>query len=86
MDKATLEQMKQIKIENIDVKDTVDIRSVKIDVRLPKEDRVKNFLSQIINPYCFSCDGIVVQIDFADTQTTLEERMVGYIKQKYAND
>lgn len=83
MSNTTLEQMKSVDIADVDLKDTVDIRSVVIDQGLPFEERVKSFLSQIRNPYCFSCDGVVVQIDFAQTDVTLEERMAGYIAQKY---
>jgi len=41
-------------IENINkVEGLVDIRDVVIDRDLPKEERIKSYLQQIKNPYCF---------------------------------
>ena len=36
-----------------DLSELVDIRDVVIDKSLPLEDRVKSYVEQIKNPYCF---------------------------------
>ena len=38
----------------------VDINSVAIDLTLPREDRITEFLKQIKNPYHFECGGIEI--------------------------
>ena len=55
-----------------------DIQNVKIDTKLPKEERVKAFLEQIGNPYHFRCNGHVVRVSFSDTDRTLEDCLQDY--------
>ncbi len=43
----------------------VDISTVKINTKLPVEARVKDYIRQIKDPYCFICNGMVVRISFA---------------------
>lgn len=61
-----------------DVKELVDIGSVKIDQTLPREERVRSYLSQIKNPYCFKVGETVVKVKFSQTNLTMEECMNGY--------
>lgn len=82
MDTGQLAAMKNADITKIDPKMLVDIKSVKIDTELPMLERLQSYIEQIRNPYCFLCDGIVVKIDYAPTECTLEERLAGYISQK----
>lgn len=84
MNKISLQQMKEIDIRTVDPKNLVDIREVKIDTELPTLERLKTYISQIGNPYCFTCNGVAVQLDFADTEITLEERVAGIVSKKYA--
>lgn len=55
-----------------------DIRDVKIDPDLPREERIKSFLDQIGNPYLFRCNGHVVRVKFAETDRTLEDCLHDY--------
>ena len=43
----------------------VDIADVKINTDLPVEERIKDYIKQIKNPYCYLCNGVVVRISFA---------------------
>lgn len=76
----TLEEMKNIDIRTVNRDDLVDIRDVVIDTNLPKEERMKSFVEQVKNPYCFKCGEVVVKLSFADTDITLEERMEHYLR------
>ena len=49
----TVEEMKAVDIRTVSRDDLVDIRDVVIDQEAPKEERIKSFLRQIRNPYCF---------------------------------
>ena len=42
----------------------VDIRNVKIDRSLPSEERIKSFIEQIKNPYCYLDHGVIVKVNF----------------------
>jgi len=57
----------------------VDIRTVKIDKNLPQAERMAEFIRQIKNPYCYKCGKVIVNISFADTNDTLEDRLESFI-------
>lgn len=70
-----LEEMSCQSIEEIDKSSLVDITAVNIDSRLPAAERMKDYLEQIKNPYCFLCNGVPVKICFHDEAGTLESRL-----------
>lgn len=65
-------------IRDVEIGSLRDIRNIKIDSTLPKEKRIKEFVSQIGNPYCYRDGDIVVKISFSDTDVTLEDRLSSY--------
>ena len=44
----------------------VDIRDVVIDKSLPLEERVRSYVEQIKDPYCFKVGDVVVRVSYAD--------------------
>lgn len=80
LDKFNLEEMRNIDIRTVDRDSLVDINDVKIDMNLPREERLIEFIRQIKNPYCYRCGKVVVKISFADTEVTLEDRLISYLK------
>ncbi len=79
MNQKEWEDMKNVDLETVNPDTLKDIRDVKIDTSLPKQERIREFIRQIGNPYCFKCGKTVVKINFADTQETFEDRMKAYI-------
>ena len=75
MNNIDLEAMKNVDIRTVDPSELVDISDVKIDVSLPREERVKQFVEQIKNPYCYKCGKIIVKVTFSDTEITLNDRL-----------
>lgn len=73
-----LKKMKLVNIEAVDAESLADIRDVKINPDLSKEERIAQFLNQIGNPYCFRCNGCVVQVSFTETERTLEDCLQDY--------
>ena len=76
----TIEEMKEVDVRTVDPDTLVDIDDVVVDASLPREERIRSFLAQIRNPYCFKCGDMVVKISHADTDVTLEERMEHYLR------
>jgi len=76
----TLEQMKNVDIRTVDRDTLVDIRDVKINPNLTKEERLIDFVRQIKNPYCYRYGKTVIKISHSDTQVTLEERLENFFK------
>ena len=65
-----------------------DIRDVVIDTSKPCKDRIKGYIEQIGNPYCYLDNGVVVEIGYANTGVSLQERLVAYassIDQDFGN-
>lgn len=77
-----MERMQAADLRTADPGALKDIRDVNVDTALPKKERMQDFISQIGNPYCYRHGAYVVKISFADTDTTLEERMLSYIRAK----
>jgi len=78
-----IEAMENIDIRTVDPETLRDIRDVKINANLPKQERILDFIHQIGNPYCYRHGKYIVKVGFTDTDVTLEQRMLAYIRSKY---
>ena len=74
-----LEAMRNINFLTVDPSTLNDIQDVKIDITLPRLERVKQYFSQIGNPYCYKCDDIVVKIQHSNTNQTLNDRLESFM-------
>lgn len=66
-------------IQNVDRKGLKDIKDVVIDTALPLDERVRNYVEQIGNPYCYLDGGVVVSISYANTEVSLQDRLRSYV-------
>ena len=53
----------------------VDIRDVVIDKKLTLEERVKSYVEQIKDPYCFKVGDVVVRVSYAGKDKTLTDSL-----------
>lgn len=67
-------------IEGIDKSQLVDLRDVKIDQRLTKENRIKSYIKQVKNPYLFKVGDTAVRIRFTESGPSFEEKLLGIIR------
>ena len=67
------EAMRNIDIKTVDPSTLVDIRDVTVNTELPKNDRIKDFIRQIKNPYCYKCGKTIVKAVYPETDATFEE-------------
>lgn len=77
---AQLSRMRDVDIRTVDPATLVELRTVHVDEKLPKEQRIRQYANQIKNPYCYLDDGVVVKISFSDVKETLEDRLLAYIR------
>jgi len=70
----TLEEMKAVDVRTVDPETLVDVTTIKIDENLSKEERVKEYLRQVRNPYCFKVGNVVVKCSYSNDGVTLKER------------
>ncbi len=77
-----LDEMRSVDVRTVAPETLRDIRDVKIDVNLPKRERMLDFIRQIGNPYCFRYGKYVVKVSYTDTDVTLQDRLLAYIRMK----
>lgn len=75
--------MQDVDIRTVELEMLRDIRDVQIHADLPKKERIWDFIQQIGNPYCYRHGKYIVKISFTDTDVTLEQRMLSYIRSKF---
>ena len=78
-----VEAMQNVDIRTVDPDTLRDIREVKIDENLPKRERMLEFIRQIGNPFCYRHGKYIVKVSYTNTDVTLEQRMLAYIRSKY---
>ena len=65
---------------NVDINDLVDINDVKIDTSLPVEERKRQFLKQIKNPYLYRDGDMIIRISHTvNTGITIKDRLIDYL-------
>lgn len=79
---ADIDAMQNVDIRTVDPETLMDIRDVEVNTELPKRERILDFIQQIGNPYCYRHGKYVVKISFTDTDATLEDRMLAYLRNK----
>lgn len=77
-----LKAMQEVDVRTVDPATLKDIRDVHVNTDLPKTERMLDFIRQIGNPYCFRHGKYVVKVSFSDTDVTLEQRLLSYIRSK----
>lgn len=80
--REAIQSMKDVDVRTVDPETLRDIRDVEVRPELPKRERILDFIRQIGNPYCYRHGKYVVKVSFTDTDVTLEERMLSYIRSK----
>lgn len=71
--------IKSVELKKADVEELVDIRDVQIDSSLSTEDKIKSYVAQIRDPYCFKVGSVVVRVSYSDKQTTLNDQFVNML-------
>ena len=57
----------------------VDIRDVRVNKALPREQRISEFVRQIKNPYLFKCGQFTVHVGFTAKGVSLEDCIAGLL-------
>lgn len=79
---SDLDWMHEVDVRTVDRSTLRDIRDVDVDPTLPKAERLLDYIRQIGNPYCYRHGKYTVKVSFDNTETTLEERMISYLRSK----
>ncbi|MCM1135165.1 MAG: hypothetical protein NC400_06265 [Clostridium sp.] len=74
--------MRAVSLKEVKKEELRDIQEVEVRGELPRQERLADFVRQIGNPYCYRHGDYVIKTSFADTEVTLEERLISYIRFK----
>ena len=55
-----------------------DIACVSIDTSVPCAQRIRQYVEQIGDPYCYTDSGIVVKLAYSNTDVSLQDRLRAY--------
>ena len=73
---AQIRQMKNRDIRTIEHHELQELPQDAVEYGLPQEERLKNLLDKVGNPYCYLDNGIIVKLNFAPRGcSTLSERI-----------
>ena len=73
---AQIRQMKNRDIRTIEQSELQELQQDAVEHGLPQEERLKNLLDKVRNPYCYLDNGIIVKLNFAPRgSSTLSERI-----------
>ena len=75
-----VEAMKSIDPRTVDRSTLMQRSSVRLDPSAPREERLREFIQQIKNPYCYLDGKTVVKISFTNTATTIEDCLENYLR------
>lgn len=74
-DGYTMESMKNVDIRSVDKSELIDLNSVHIDDTVPVPERVRNFLEQIRNPYCFRVGDVAVKVNYQASGPSFQQNI-----------
>lgn len=57
----------------------VDIRNVKVDPTKSEQERIRSFIEQVKNPYCFRVGDVKVRVMYAGKDETLNDSFCNMI-------
>lgn len=80
LSQMALEKLRQVDVRTVDPATLVDINEIEIDRTLPREERKREFVRQIKNPYCFRVGRVAVSVGYAEGGPTFEQRMEHYLQ------
>ena len=78
MEIQILKELADVDIQTVAKESLVDIKNVRIDGSLSREERISDYIKQVKNPYCVQCNGIIVKMTFSQSGETLEDKLTSY--------
>ena len=76
----SVNMMKSVDPKTVDRNALIQRSSVRLDPAASREERLRDFIQQIKNPYCYLDGKTVVKITFANTATTIEDCLENYLR------
>lgn len=78
MSEQSLKDLEKVGICAVQKETLIDIKNVAIDTNMDRIERISDYIRQIKNPYCFVCEGVIVKMNFSQTEDTLGDKLNDY--------
>lgn len=75
-----LDAMAAVDVRTVDINTLTDIRDIKINTKLPVEEKLVSFAEQTNNIYVFRMGDYVVKVKFQKEGLSIDEKMEEYIR------
>lgn len=62
-----------------------DIQEVEIDISLPKEKRIKEYIKQTENPYCVRIGNLIVEMEYLTFGRSLQDALTEIMLYRSSN-
>lgn len=70
----TVEEMKQVDIRTVQTEELADITKISLDGCRTKEEKIKSFIEQVGNPYCYRVGDVIVKTRYSENGGSFHER------------
>jgi hypothetical protein len=74
-----IDAMRDVDIRTVDRASLIDLRDVPINTKLPRQERIADYLKRIGNPFCYKFGDIVIKESFSNNGRTIEDCLEQYI-------
>ena len=68
------EELQSVDIRTVKPEDVVDIQQIKIEDGLSQQEKRREFIRQVKNPYCFRVGKVIVKASYSGNGVSLNER------------
>lgn len=75
MRQEKIEELKNVDIRAVDAGSLMDVGEIAIDHSLPTQERIRDFIEKVKNPFCYLCNGMIVKVSYSDAGESLESRL-----------
>lgn len=75
-----LDAMASVDVRTVDINTLTDIREIKIDTKLPVEEKLAAFAKQTKNIYVYRIGDYVVKVRFQKEGPGIDEKMEEYLR------
>ena len=70
----SFEELQSVDIRTVKPEEVVDIQQIKIDEGLSQQEKRREFIRQVKNPYCFRVGKVIVKASYSGNGVSLNER------------
>ena len=75
-----LDAMEAVDVRTVDINTLTDLRDIKIDTKLPVEEKLTLFAEQTNNLFVHRIDDYVVKVRFQKEGPTIDDKMEEYLR------